>query len=453
MDERTEWPDSLKRLSAFAREVVRVLDKAGHRALWAGGCVRDRLLGRTPKDIDVATSATPDEVAALFARTVMVGASFGVVRVLENPAPKDRQAMEVEVATFRTESGYSDGRHPDRVAFADEVADVKRRDFTVNGMLYDPIRDEVVDHVGGRRDLKAGILRAIGNPDERFGEDRLRLIRAVRFAAELDFEIESETWKALKKNAEKISSVSNERVRDELLKMLRGRAPRRAMELLREAGLLRVILPEIEALVGVEQPPRFHPEGDVWEHTLQLLQRLERPSVSLAMAALLHDVGKPTTLVMDGDRQRFNEHEKVGAEMAEAIMRRLRFSNEQIERVRDLIARHMAFKDVKKMRPAKLKRFLRQPYFHEHLELHRLDCEASHGKLDCHRFCCDALKRLSSEPLRPAPLLSGHDLKALGFKPGPRFRQILEDVEDRQLEGVLKCREEAIGYVIQRFVP
>ena len=435
-------------LEAFATEVVRTLDKAGYRALFAGGCVRDRLLGKEPKDYDVATSATPDEVQALFKRTVEVGKTFGVVRVLgkerENPP-------QVEVATFRTESGYSDGRHPDQVAFSNEVEDVKRRDFTINGLLYDPLKDEVVDHVGGREDLQRRRIRAIGDPRERFREDKLRLLRAIRFAANLGFEIDGPTLAAIRKEAPTLTQVSAERIRDELVKLLTGADPRRGLELLKETRLLKHVLPDVEGLAGVPQPPEFHPEGDVWVHTLLLLGQLENPSETLVLGALLHDVGKPATFT-ETDRIRFNEHEKVGAQMSEKILKELRFPNETVERVTELVRQHMAFKDAPHMRPARLKRFLRMPRFEEHLELHRIDCLACHGKLDTYEWLKEKLAAMSQEQLKPKPLLTGEDLKRLGLAPGPRFKAILTDVEDRQLEGSLASRQEALEYVRKTYV-
>lgn len=430
----------------FALGVVRRLAGHGHRAVFAGGCVRDRLMGREPKDYDVATSALPDEVLALFPGAVPVGAAFGVVRVLGPVSAAGAPPQQVEVATFRTEAAYSDGRHPDAVKFAGPEEDVRRRDFTVNGLLYDPLRDEVLDYVGGQADLQARVLRAIGAPAERFREDRLRLLRAVRFAAALDFEIEARTFEALRAEAPHATAVSAERIRDELARMLSGPNPRRAFELLKAAGLLAYVLPEVDALAGVEQPPEFHPEGDVWTHTLLLLGQLRDAPLPLALGALLHDIGKPATLTRT-DRIRFNQHEEVGAGMAEALLRRLRFSNDVTTRVVELVRCHMSFKDARQMRPATLKRFLRLPHFDAHLELHRLDCLACHQNLDLHAFCLEQLGALGQEALRPAPLLNGADLKALGLSPGPLFGKILADVEERQLDGALTSREEALAHV------
>jgi poly(A) polymerase len=382
---------------------------------------------------------------------VAVGAAFGVVRVLgEAPAP-GAAPPQVEVASFRWERGYADGRHPDEVGFSDEVEDVKRRDFTVNGLLYDPLKDEVLDYVGGRRDLAARKLRAIGDPRARFQEDRLRLLRAVRFAAALDFEIEANTYAALKKEAPQVTGVSPERIRDELTRMLTGPRPRRALELLKATRLLHAVLPEVDALAGVEQPLPFHPEGDVWTHTLLMLEELSAAPLALALGVLLHDIGKPLTFERAPDRIRFNEHEKIGAQMSLALLRRFRFPNQVVDQVTELVRWHMLFKDIEKMRPAKLKRFLRRPDFELHLELHRLDCLASHGDLKTYRFCLAQRAALPAEQLRPTPLLTGEDLKALGLAPGPLFKRILADVEDRQLEGALRGRDEALDYVRRNY--
>jgi poly(A) polymerase len=432
-----------ERLQEFAATVVRRLREAGHRAFFAGGCVRDLLLGVRPKDFDVATSAAPEAVRGLFRRTVAIGAAFGVVRVLSTGRPP----AQVEVATFRRESGYSDGRHPDRVEFADEVEDVRRRDFTINGLLYDPLERKVLDYVDGQADLERRVIRAIGDPRERFAEDRLRMLRAVRFSSTLDFAVEPATLAAVRAQAEAIGCVSAERIRDELEKMLTGPRPRQAVELLRSAGLLRRILPEVEALAGTAQPEEFHPEGDAWVHTLLMLGFLSHPSLTLALGALLHDIGKPRTFVRSADRIRFHEHEKVGAELACRVMLRLRFPKTVVEQVGELVRQHMVFKDVKRMRLATLKRFLRQPHFEEHLELHRLDCLASHGKLTAHAFCRARLAEFSRQELRPARLLTGEDLKALGLPPGPRFGEILREVEELQLEGRLPTRAAAMAYL------
>ena len=429
-------------MKTFATEIAHRLTDAGFRALFAGGCVRDLLLGKDPTDYDVATSATPEQIIALFKRTVPVGVAFGVVRVLsrgDNP-------LQVEVATFRSETGYSDGRHPDKVSFTTEVEDVKRRDFTINGLLFDPLKQEVLDYVQGQRDLERKLIRAIGDPKLRLAEDQLRMLRAVRFAAKLGFEIEGATFGAIKDNAAKIGTVSAERIRDELNKMLTGPNPRRAFELLKQSRLLKHILPEIDVMEGVRQSPEYHPEGDVWTHTLTLLGQLDEAPLTLALGALFHDVGKPPTFQIS-DRIRFNDHERVGAEMTGLIMQRLKYSNEEIERVVSLVRRHMTFKDVPNMRSATLKRFLRQDHFDEHLALHRLDCLASHGELSAYEFCAARMARESDASLRPKPLITGDDLIALGLKPGPGFKSILREVEDRQLEGALTDKEAAVRFV------
>ena len=458
-------------LKEFAIQVVRRLTEAGHRAVFAGGCVRDMVLGKEPKDYDVATAATPAQVMALFRRNIPVGVAFGVVRVLPDRADRNVRStpsdvcstqnadgnvcstplevstqMQVEVATFRGETTYSDGRHPDNVCFTNEVEDVKRRDFTINGLLFDPLKNELLDYVDGRRDLERKVIRAIGDPKRRFGEDHLRMLRAIRFATRLGFEIEGATLGAIKDNAEKITSISSERIRDELNQMLSGPNPRAAFELLKKSRLLKFILPEIDVMEGVEQPPEYHPEGDVWKHTLMLLGQLENAPLTLALGALFHDVGKPPTF-QRVDRIRFNEHERVGAVMTEEIMTRLKYSNVEIERVVSLVRQHMVFKDTQKMRKATLKRFLRQPHFEEHLSLHRIDCMASHGSLSNLEFCLEELGKQPAQQLRPVPLITGEDLIKLGLKPGPRFKDLLTQVEDAQLEGTLNSREEAMEFV------
>lgn len=429
-------------LKTFSVGVARRLSDAGFRALFAGGCVRDTLLGTEPADYDVATSATPEQVLALFPRTVAVGVAFGVVKVLgegQNP-------HEVEVATFRGETSYSDGRHPDHVCFTDEKEDVRRRDFSINGLLFDPLKNEVLDYVEGRRDLELKVIRAIGDPKRRFEEDHLRMLRAIRFAARLGFGIGGPTFGAIKAAASKITLISSERVRDELNAMLSGPNPRQAFELLKQSSLLKHVLPEIDALEGVQQPPQFHPEGDVWTHTLMLLGQLENAPLTVALGALFHDVGKPATFEFV-DRIRFNEHERVGAGMTEKIMSRLKYSNEETERVVSLVRQHMVFKDAEKMREATLKRFLRQPHFDEHLELHRIDCLSSHGDLSLYEFCKNQKEQLTEEVLHPPPLITGFDLMALGLTPGPVFKKILKVVEDRQLEGALVDKDAALEFV------
>jgi len=428
----------------LARSIVSRLRSAGHQAYLVGGCVRDLLLGRKPKDFDVATDARPDRVSELFERSEQVGAHFGVVLVRENTS-------QVEVATFRSDSGYSDGRRPDRVSFeAGPRQDVLRRDFTINALLLDPATNQVLDFVGGQEDLRRRVIRAIGDPESRFREDHLRLIRGVRFAARLGFDIEAATMAALRQWHGLIASVSAERVRDELVRILTEGGARRGFELLDETGLLGDILPEVAAMKGVEQPPEFHPEGDVWTHTLLLLEKLRNPTVTLAMGALLHDVGKPRTFRL-AERIRFDGHVEEGVALANAILARLRFSNEQTGQIEALIAHHMRFKDAYKMRESTLKRFLRMENFGEHLELHRIDCLSSNGNLDNYKLVLSLLAEMGQEELKPKPLLTGHDLIAEGYEPGPAFGKMLAAVEDAQLEARVRSREEALALVRAEF--
>lgn len=427
-----------------ALEIVRRLKKAGHTAYWVGGCVRDMLRGMEPEDYDIATTARPEQVRRLFRNTVAVGESFGVILVIKRRTP-------FEVAAFRVDDSYSDGRRPDNVRFCSPEEDAKRRDFTVNGMYYDPIEERVIDYVGGQADLKAGIIRAIGDPEARFGEDKLRLMRAARFAALLGFEVEERTRLAIAKHAGEIALVSAERIRDEIVKILSGPRPRMGIELLSGYGLLGVVLPEVEAMKGVRQPPQFHPEGDVWTHTMILLDNLpEQRESELAMAALLHDVGKPPTYA-EAERIRFDGHTTVGAEMAAAIMRRLRFSRKQQDLVESLVREHLKFMEASNMRMSTLKRFMRLDRFDLHLEIHRLDCIASHGDLDNYHYVKNKLKEFDEaekeQALRPRPIITGNDLIAMRLTPGPLFKEILEAVEDAQLEGRISSREDAIRFV------
>jgi poly(A) polymerase len=432
-----------------ATEIVRTLRGHGYKAYLVGGCVRDLLLGREPADYDVSTDATPDEVMHLFPRTWAVGAQFGVVLV-----PVDDDASKVvEVATFRSDGLYTNGRHPDQVTYTrDPKEDVQRRDFTINGLLLDPLSNEVLDYVGGRADLNAGIIRTIGPPERRFAEDKLRMLRAVRFAARFGYQIDPATFEAIRALRSEIHQVSRERVRDELVKMLTEGHARRAFELLDQTGLLKEVLPEVDRMHGVEQPPQFHPEGDVWVHTLLLLEGLpEKASPTLAMGALLHDVGKPPTFRVAPDRIRFDGHVEVGVKMAEQICHRLRFSNHDIEQIALLVANHMRFADVREMKPSTLKRFFRLPRLDEHLELHRLDCLASHRDLSLYNFVRQKLAELPAEQIRPQPLLTGDDLIAMGYKPGPQFKEILAAVEDAQLEGRIADPEQAREFVRREF--
>jgi len=446
-------------LKDFSTSIVQILRQRGFQAYLVGGCVRDLLLGREPKDYDVATNATPRQVMEIFPETYAVGAQFGVVLV---PAPDEAvtgdskvssKAHAVEVATFRSDIGYSDGRHPDEVRFSgDPREDVARRDFTINGMLLDPVSGEVLDFVGGRKDLEAGIIRTIGDAEQRFGEDKLRMLRGVRFAARFEYTIESATFAAIQKLAEHIQVVSRERVRDELTRMLIEGHARRAFLLLDESGLLRQVLPEISAMKGVQQPPEFHPEGDVFVHTLLLLENLPQPCpLTLAWGALLHDVGKPATFRVAPDRIRFDGHVEVGVKIAEEICRRLRFSNDDAAQILALVDNHMRFGHVTRMKESTLKKFLRMPAFDEHLALHRADSLASHRNLSTYELIQEKLAETPVETMRPAPLVTGDDLIAAGHSPGPRFREILTAIEDAQLEGRLVSRDAALEFVRREF--
>jgi len=430
---------------ALANSICETLHRHGHQALLVGGCVRDILLQRPPADYDVTTDATPEQVMQLFPGSLGIGAQFGVVLV-----PRDE--FKVEVATFRCDLGYSDGRHPDQIVYAKTPQeDVSRRDFTINGLLMRHDTGEVLDFLGGQADLKNGILRAIGDPDRRFTEDKLRMLRAIRFAARFNFPIEQKTFAAIKTHAAEIHAVSAERIRDELTKLLTEGAARLGFELLDESGLLKELLPEVSAMKGVEQPPQYHPEGDVWTHTRIMLAGIPSgASPALAWGVLLHDVGKPPTFrsaADTGDRIRFDGHVEIGVPMAEAICQRLRFSGEDTDQVKALVANHMKFKDVAQMRQSTLKRFVRQSRFAEHLELHRLDCGASHGKLDAYETLRKLLAETPPEQVRPARLLTGDDLKDMGYRPGPSFQRVLTALEDAQLEGLIHTRDEAISLV------
>ena len=443
-----------------AREIVVALRAAGHQAYFAGGCVRDMLLGVEPKDFDVATSATPDVVMGLFAKTYSVGAHFGVVLVCTPDG--DGAEIATEVATFRHDGAYSDGRRPDAVRFSTEAReDVLRRDFTINGMLLDPVIFEetgdapaaTLDYVGGREDLAAHVLRAIGDPALRFAEDKLRMLRGIRFAARLELEIEPRTMAAIRAAAAEIRQVSSERIRDELTLMLTEGHARRAFELLDETGLLQQVLPEAVRMHGVEQPPQFHPEGDVWVHTMLLLEKLE-PGVSptLAWGALLHDIGKPATFrppdpKKPGDRIRFDGHVEVGVRMAEEILGRLRFSNEDTAQIVALVKNHMRFGDILQMRESTLKRFLRLPKFDEHLALHWMDASSAHGDLRLYEFAKGKYEAAPVETMRPQLLVTGRDLIAAGYRPGTAFKAMLEAAEDAQLEGKATTTEEGLAVV------
>jgi poly(A) polymerase len=439
----------------FAISIIQTLRQQGFQAYLVGGCARDLLLHREPADYDIATSATPTQVMEILPETYAVGAQFGVVLV---PLPEEqtndddnalKKTRAVEVATFRRDHGYSDGRRPDEVLFTEDPReDVARRDFTINGMMLDPASGEVLDFVGGRNDLEAGIIRAIGDPTQRFAEDKLRMLRAVRFAARFEYEIEAETLAAIQRHAHEIQIVSRERVRDELTRMLTQGHARRAFLLLDECGLLQEVLPEITAMKGVQQPPEFHPEGDVFVHTLLLLENLPNPCPPrLAWGALLHDVGKPATFRVGPDRIRFDNHVDVGVKIAEEICDRLRFSNSDTTQVLALVDNHMRFSHATRMNQSTLKKFLRMPAFDEHLALHRADSLASHRDLSTYEFVQEKLREIPPEKIRPAALVTGDDLIAAGYAPGPKFREILEAVEDAQLDGRLGSQEAALEFV------
>jgi tRNA nucleotidyltransferase/poly(A) polymerase len=427
-----------------ATEVLVQLRKAGFQAYFVGGCVRDLVMGYEPKDFDVATDAVPEQVRRLFPNSLMVGAQFGVVIV-------PRIEGSVEVATFRNDGAYDDGRHPRQVSYARTAEeDVRRRDFTINGLLFDPVHDKVLDYVGGERDIRERRIRAIGQPFVRFQEDHLRMLRAVRFAARLGFSLDPAVLSAIRDSAELIQNVSHERVRDEVLKILTERSPKRGFELLDETRLLEFILPEVKAMKGVAQPPQFHPEGDVWTHTLIMLGGLRSPTVTLALGVLLHDVGKPATFSVR-ERIRFDGHVEVGAKIAGAICRRLRLSLQQTERVVALVQNHLRFKDLPQMRRSTQLRFLRMDGFEEHLELHRLDCLASHGNLSNYELASRLLRETPPEEIKPQRLVRGDDLISAGYTPGPRFKQILRAVEDAQLEGAIHSRDEAMRLIQEQF--
>ena len=429
---------------AGALDIIRTLQERGYRALLAGGCVRDWLLGEVPRDWDVATDAPPERVVELFARTVPVGLKFGIVLVVMDDG-------QYEVARFRRDGPYRDGRRPETVEFTDLQQDAQRRDFTINGLYFDPLCDRLIDLVQGRADIDGRLVRTIGDAHQRFGEDYLRLLRAARFAARLDFAIDADTRAAMVRGAQHLDGISPERIRDELTRILVEGGAARGLQILLDTGLLGRVLPEVAAMEGVPQPAEFHPEGDVWTHVKMVLEGLREPTQTLAWSALLHDVGKPPTFAV-AERIRFDGHDRVGAEMARAICQRLRMSNRTTQRVCQLAAQHMRIRHVRDMRSSKLKRLLRADYFPELLELHRIDCLASHGKLDLYEFCRQQLDADEEEAeLRPRRLLSGDDLIAMGFKAGPLFKEILTAVEDGQLEGRLKDGEAAVAFVRARY--
>ncbi|PYJ21768.1 MAG: phosphohydrolase [Verrucomicrobia bacterium] len=433
-------------MEKVARVVAARLRESGHVAYFAGGCVRDMVRGLIPKDYDIVTDARPEAVQTLFPRTFAVGAHFGVIIVVEN-------GFQFEVATFRSDDAYIDGRHPSAVHFSSPQEDAQRRDFTINGMFYDPVAEKVIDFVGGCADIDEKLVRAIGDPAQRFAEDRLRMLRAVRFATVLDYQIDQQTWDALVADASSINQISAERIRDELVRIFLSPNRVRGWDLLDSSRLMRAILPELEAMKGVLQPEQFHPEGDVFVHTRLMLQLLPgEVSVPLVFAVLFHDVAKPVTAMVDTTgRIRFNDHDRIGAQMTEAIMRRLRFSGAEIEATVEMVRQHMVFKDAPNMRVAKLKRFMARPTFNDELELHRVDCGSSHRMLDNYEFLLRKREEFANEPIIPPPLVRGDDLIALGLKPGPKFGEILEAVETRQLEGTLRTRDEALDWVKQEY--
>ena len=426
-----------------ATKVISKLQQSGYLAYFAGGCVRDLLRDQVPTDYDIATNALPEQVTSLFSKTRSVGAHFGVIIVISGE-------FAFEVATFRNDGSYGDGRRPESVEFTSPEEDVLRRDFTINGIFYDPIEGSTIDYVNGQDDIESGTVRAIGNPESRFREDHLRLLRAVRFAARFDYQIEENTWAAICSHAEEIKNISEERIRDELSKILTDPNRVRGFDLLVESGLMEAVIPEILDLKGCEQPPQFHPEGDVFVHTRLMLTLLkDDPSLSLVLSVLLHDIGKPSTYSYDeeSDRIRFNGHDKIGAEMASDILKRLKFPNKVIEEVTEMVANHMTFKDVQKMREAKLKRFMARPTFEDETELHRVDCLGSWGGLDNYDFLNQKRTEFDNEPIIPPPLLTGKDLIEIGWEPGPKLGEVLTKVQDMQLEKNLNSKEEALNWV------
>jgi len=436
-------------LFQVAKDTVGLLRRSGHKAFFVGGCVRDVAMHINPKEYDISTSADPHEVMRIFPNSITVGVNFGVVIVL-------RDRFKFEVATFRREESYSDGRHPDNVIYSnDETEDVLRRDFTINGMLYDPFSEELIDYTGGLNDIKGETIKTIGNPNERFKEDKLRMLRAVRFGAQLDYEIEETTLGAIKEMASSILHVSAERIRDEILKIITQEQPGKGLRLLRETGLLKYILPDVDRMHGVPQPPNFHPEGDVFNHTCLIMDKLYeitdgKQSPELAIGALLHDVGKPDTYT-ESDRIRFNGHDRIGAEISRRICKGLKLSNKQIEIIASLVREHLKFKDVFNMRESTLKRFLGMPNFEDHLKLHLADCLASHGLTEAYEFVIKKLGEIKIEELKPKLLLNGLDLIEMGYTPGPIFSKILDFLEEAQLEGTLKIKDDAKRFVLSNF--
>ncbi len=426
-----------------AAQLAKTLTEAGHTAYFAGGCVRDKLLGLMPKDYDIATSATPAQVLKLFPGSNQVGAHFGVIIA-------KHEGHHIEIATFRTDGSYVDGRRPDSVTFSTQEEDAHRRDFTINGLFENPETGEVIDHVSGRLDLEARVLRAIGNPSDRFKEDALRLLRAVRFSTTLGYPIEPVTLGAIKENASLLKKISPERIRDEFSKIITSPNRRSGLELLVDTGLINHFIPEVLPMIGCEQPPEWHPEGDVYTHTCIMLEMLEPDApLALCLATLLHDIAKPPTQTFDeeSDRIRFNGHDAMGAEMATEILSRLKYPNAIIRDAAHMVSRHMQFMNVQQMRKAKLKRFMSEPTFPQEMELHRVDCASSNGFTDNYVFLNEQAEEFANEPLIPPPLVTGKDLIERGLKPGPRFKEILDEIQTEQLENRLGTREEAIEYL------
>ena len=434
-------PENIRKI---ATDIVKKLNSAGYNAMFAGGCVRDEIMGIEPDDYDIATDARPDEVMALFGKTVPVGAQFGVVLVVIDNIP-------FQVATFRSDGRYIDGRHPENVSLsASAEEDALRRDFTINGLMFDPIAGKLYDYVNGKKDIQSKIIRCIGEPRERFTEDKLRLMRAVRFAARFEYQIEPKTYDAIKELAPTILDVSYERIRMELVKIFTGKNAGTGLQLLHDTWLLGRVLPEVSAMVGVPQPRDFHPEGGVFTHTKLALDNLTKPSPALAFAALLHDVGKPLTFKIT-DRIRFHGHNKIGAEIANSICTRLRFSNDEREKIVACVENHMTFMNAHRMKESTLKRLVRRETFLDELALHKADCLASHGKLDNWEFCMRKFEEYSEEEIKPEPLINGHDLINLGYNPGPIFKEILDAVEEAQLDNQIRRREEALKFVMENF--
>lgn len=428
-----------------ALRIVRKLKKSGYKAYFVGGCIRNKIMNLPLEDIDIATDAVPDKVMRLFPRTLSVGAHFGVILVLD-------KEIKTEVATFRSDGVYLDNRHPSEVHFSDPEKDALRRDFTINALFWDPTTGEVLDYVKGQKDIQNRIIRSIGRPDERFSEDALRLLRAIRFTARFQFSIEEKTWQAIKRNCHLIQSISADRIREELIKIFTGPNRGASLDLLERSGLLKEILPEAQALKDVLQPEAFHPEGDCYEHTRLALEWLRNPTPTLAFGCLLHDIGKPPTF-NEADRIRFNGHNKVGEKMADQICRRLKFSNADRKAIVDLVGRHMHFLSVPDMKTSTLKKFLSHPNIEEDLELHRADCLASHGDFSNYTLCTEKLKEFRSQikEIIPPPILTGEDLKDAGYKPGPVFKKILNCIQEAQLEGEISTKEEALDLVKKEF--